>query len=328
MRSFKELQELSQNFLQENLNDLEKTVSLFLMDQEVDLEIIKENLDAFLDYYVYPETVELAKKVLDRNYLEIFLSHEKPEVNQIALDYIRESDEFNDFEGLLDPSSLIFSCQKQEDLLILNQAPEVFSQDLQEFLEEAKELKETPTKIKAKLKKVVNQEGFSFVLTLSSPKGKEEVRRKNLMSKLKKPIQTGVMALAIFSGAEAFAGDGKEALKQASKAALETKEGKMLKSYAKEQAKKIEKIVKESGGEIPAMIVGYGAKVAMERKIGVGYKVSEEGNVRIDLESNFQDASVRFSGDGPNFLENSRYQFNAGTSNGAGEFKFQLGFEF
>ena len=179
---------------------------------------------------------------------------------------------------------------------------------------------------------VLSYNGKNFTLTLGQKENIIAERTSFWKQNLVTAIKAGVLCTAIFAMSEVKADEEtKAAISSATKAGMAQPEVKeMVKKTIKSAEKNAKEFVKETGSEIPATIVGYGLKSAVEGKVqmkGKGLKqlgVPMDYDIAVGFDSSY---SLGVGGKNP-YMKGSDYKLEGTHKSGEQKIEMKVNFEF
>lgn len=264
MRPIKELISLSDS----DLSDLEIVVKTFLnvdtekkaiqLARKLSLSEIKEGLT----YYNLISTEGLWQEAITLNNLKAYLTSEHGK--EIATQFIKQSDEFKVIKGIYNVPSHTFKSESSligEALSLLN--PLVTEKDITRLKNVSESIGTELSSVPAFLKR---ESDISFELSLED----EKEESAEWLSKISSPVPAMLVVAAMFPSVSQADDHSSKAVNAAAKATLiQTGYDKKAAAFAKAMGKKAEAAINEGGdsARIPAAVVGFGVKTAVEGKI-------------------------------------------------------------
>lgn len=291
----KSLNEIKTSQFEDLSLNLEKSIFNFLNNKSFQLlNISNEEISEGLDLYG-EELIDFWPTLFNFNNIESFLV--KTYLKDLILEWVFEQPDFNKIDGKINLKTLTLTAEPKIGLILSKVQPKVLDEEVSKLINNLSDLDESIDK-EVDVSLIKGNQVFELKL-----KQENESRRSNL----KKCIDLASMSIVIavmFSSSFAQADDTKKAISHASKAAMEQSGlGRQLDEVQKNLEKQGRQIIQDIGGEVPAAVIGTGAKVAIDRRVDfkgkvkvipVNYEVSvglDESKVKIGNDDLF-DAKV------------------------------------
>lgn len=322
---------VSEGIVLDHMSFLEQVVSDFI-NPEISTKAIEsakmlnqEELANGLEYYTNLNTLSLWQSLLNKDNMLIYLTSTNPLIIEMFNNFVKNHPDFNKIKAFYNPKTKICKIEEQKVGIILSkQNPMVFSDEIEDTINQLNELDED---ININLPVTLeNQQNGSFEMILGEkPEPKKSVWKDKLISPLNAMILTSAILMSV--GAFAQDNDSKNAINSATKAAMANPAVKKAFDDTTDKiVKNAEDIVRESGSEIPVVIIGYGAKLAKDKEVKYKGKVGGTSIVPINYEMGLgiNGYHMQISGDNP--LDNKGKYYIKGSGN-SGDTKVQLGLE-
>ena len=332
------LQQLKNNDFEHgaNMTNLEKIVKAFLTP-EISLEAIelakkmaKEELEEGLSLYYDNSTANLFNSCLNWSNIDIFLKTDNQNLIVAVKEWLVIQENFKQVKGQINLKTYNFKINDSavgSTLQTLNY--DIDLSEVANFKEQLSLLDESDDQY---FDAVLNYNGKSFNLTLGQKETVIAERISFWKQNLVTAIKAGVLVTAIFAMSEVKADEQtKAAISTATKAVMAQPEVKeMVSKTIKSAEKNTKEFVKETGSEIPATIVGYGLKSALDGKVqmkGKGLKklgVPLDYDIAVGFDSSY---SLGVGGENP-YMKGSDYKIEGSHTSGEQKIQMKVNFEF
>jgi hypothetical protein len=320
-----------------NLTSVEKIVLAYLQGEGDSKELVKKiplsELDHSLTHYVDEVTLPLWLNVLSVKTLPLFLQLKNSDITTYLKDWLREQKDLHELPCEVNLAS--WHCKLKDSNLT-----KIFTElnlpvdcsEVEPFVSSLKLLEESPNQYFTAQLIYLNH---GYKLVLGEGENQEANRINWWQQNLVKPVQIAVVCMALFGAVEAQADDQSgAALNAAKNAALSTEQGKQIKETVDQLQKRVtkaaEKMVKETGTQIPVTVVGYGVKAAIDQKVEI--KNTSLNSLGLAMDANMAigfDGTMNLGVGGKTpFLDNGKYKLEGTTGSGKQSIEMKLNFEF
>lgn len=318
------------------LSEIETIVRDFL-SPEISLEAIEraksldnENLKNALELYFNEYSKNLFISCLNLNNLYVFLDIESQEIKKEVKEWIIHQDSLKTIKGKLNPETLSF---KPNDPIYSNILTKLdFQYNLNEiipFKESLVLIEENPNQY---FDSVLEMNDSILTLQFGQISQKETKRQEFWKNSLISGVSASLIIGSLFiNSAQAEEGDVDRAIKHGTKALMRTDS---VKEIVKEKTDKAEETVKEfaeeTGLTVPVVVVGYGIKSIVDKKVqvqGKGLKalgVSMRYNMAVGFDSKVY---MGVSGDNP-YMKNSNFKIEGTHQPGEQKLEMKLNIDF
>lgn len=321
-----------------DLSSLEQVVFSYLQGNLESKIIVKtlsaSEIDLGLNNYLDNSTMDLWLSAVNLQNLNLFLKLNNLEINTQLKNWIGIQSDLKIIKCQVNLETL--NCKLEQ-----NNLTGIFSQlnisvdcsEITEFVASLQLVEESANQYFAAQLIFING---GYKLVVGDGENQESERINWWQQNLVKPIQIATVCLALFAANGAKADDAQKdaAINAARGAIMSTEQGKEIKETVEQLQKKVtqaaEKIVKESGTEIPVTVVGYGVKAAMDKKVEI--KKTSLQSIGLAMDANMAigfDGSMNLGIGGKTpFLDNGNYKIQGATGGGANSIEMKLNFEF
>lgn len=289
------LNEIKNSQLENLQSNLEKNIFNFFNNKSSFFyKVSNEEIVDGLEFY--GEDLEgFWPNLFNMSNIEVFLT--KSFLKEKIKEWLFNQPEFSKIDGKINLKTLTLTTDPKIGWILFKIQPKVLDEDISKLINNLNDLEESLDKeVSVSLIKINNL--FEIKIFQDNNKNKSNLRRCIDLASM------SVVISIIFSSSFAKADDTKKAISHASTAVMEQTElGKQLSEIQGNLEKQGRQIIQDIGGDVPATVIGVGAKVAIEKKVDfkgkvkvipVNYEVSvglDESKVKIGNDDLF-DAKV------------------------------------
>lgn len=318
------------------MSNVEKIVLAFLTP-EISLEAIeqakklsKEELSEALASYYDASTANLFHSCLNWSNIEVYLKEENEQLRTFIKDWLSQQDNFKNIKGQINLDTLNFKLTNEKVKLVLTNLD--FDIDLSEvdnFKHQLDLLEESSNQY---FDACLLYNGKSFVLSLGQIEYKQPERVVFWKTHLSSAVKATLLASILFAATDLKAEDDtKRAISHATKAVMAQPEVKeAVDRTIKNAEKNAKEFVKETGTTIPATVIGYGIKTAVEGKVQVKGKGLKDLGVPMDYDIavGFDNSySLGVGGKNP-YMKGSDYKIEGSKQGNEQKIQMKVNFEF
>lgn len=318
------------------MTNVEKIVLAFLTP-EISLEAIeqakklsKEELSEAISVYYDSSTANLFHSCLNWSNIEIFLKEENDQLRTYLNDWLGQQENFKTIKGQINLKTLNFKVNNDKVKSVLTLLD--FDIDLSEIDNFKNQLELLDESIDQYFDACLLFNGKGFVLSLGQVEYKQPERVDFWKTHLSSAIKATVLASILFAATDLKANDdAKRAISHATKAVMAQPEVKeAVDRTIKNAEKNAKEFVKETGTTIPATVIGYGIKSAVEGKVQVKGKGLKDLGVPMDYDIavGFDNSySLGVGGKNP-YMKGSDYKIEGSKQGSEQKIQMKVNFEF
>lgn len=321
----------------QNMSNIEKIIVAFLTP-EISLEAIeqakkisKEELLEGLNAFYDPTTANLFHSCLTWSNVELFLQSENQDLQAYLKEWLQTQDKFKTIKGLFNLQNFNFKVSDNSLQKVLNQTQYAVNlEEVDNFKQQLDLLEESHNQY---FDATLVFDGKQFTLHMGEKETITAERVNFWKENLSSVIKASMLCGMIFAAGEIRASDDdtQRAISHATKAVMAQPEVKEAVDRTVKNAEKAAKeFVKETGTTIPATVVGYGIKSAVEGKVqmkGKGLKslgVPMDYDIAVGFDNSY---SLGVGGKNP-YMQNSNYKIEGIQNKQEQKIQMKVNFEF